>query len=233
MGETMKGTPQGAVISPILANIYLHYVLDLWVKCWRQTRARGETYIVRYADDFVMGFQYHNDATKLLVHLHDRLAKFGLELHPEKTRLIQFGRFAAEDRQKRGLPKPETFDFLGFTHFCSKTRRDGRFTVGRRTIAKRLRAKAKKVRDILMRMRHRTVKETGQWLRSVSGVLPVPRSPGKHLRNGRVPDASHPSLEGGARKTQPTGRANALMEARDEAHHHVATKAGNPPPLPE
>lgn len=164
--ETIKGTPQGAVISPILANIYLHYVLDLWIKQWRQTKARGEVYIVRYADDFVMGFQHCDDAKRLLVHLRERLAKFGLELHPEKTRLIQFGRFAAQDRERDGLPKPETFNFLGFTHYCGKTRQ-GRFTVGRLTMSKRLQAKAKEVRETLMRMRHRSVKEMGMWLRSV------------------------------------------------------------------
>lgn len=165
--ETTKGTPQGAVISPMLANIYLHYVLDLWIRNWRKTKARGEVCIVRYADDFVMAFQHKSDAHALLAHLRERLAKFGLELHPDKTRLIEFGKFAQENRAKAGLPKPETFDFLGFTHYCTKTRHDGSFAIGRRTMAKRLRAKAKEVRQALMRMRHLPVKETGQWLRSV------------------------------------------------------------------
>lgn len=163
--ESTKGTPQGAVISPILANIYLHYVLDLWVNKWRET-AKGEVYIVRYADDFVMGFQYRDDAERLLAQLRERMAKFGLELHPEKTRLIRFGRFAAGDRDRDGEPKPETFNFLGFTHFCTKTRK-GRFTVGRQSIAKRLQAKVQDIREGLRRRLHWPVEEVGQWLRSV------------------------------------------------------------------
>ena len=117
--KTVVGTPQGAVISPLLANIYLHYVLDQWVAWWRSRRARGEVYIVRYADDFVMGFQYRADAEKMRRELKERLARFNLELHGEKTRLIEFGRFAEENRKKNGGGKPETFDFLGFTHILS------------------------------------------------------------------------------------------------------------------
>jgi len=143
--ETTEGTPQGAVISPLLANIYLHYVLDQWVMEWRRSRARGEVYLVRYADDFVMGFQHRGDAERLLADLRDRLAEYGLELHQEKTRLFEFGRFAGENRAARGQGKPETFDFLGFTHTCGKTRKNGRFTVLRQTIAQRLRAKLQEV----------------------------------------------------------------------------------------
>ena len=117
-----RGTPQGAVISPLLANIYLHYVYDLWVHHWRRRLAQGEVIVVRYADDIVVGFQYRADAERFLDELRQRLEEFGLELHPEKTRIIEFGRFAHANRQARGLGKPETFAFLGFTHICGRTR---------------------------------------------------------------------------------------------------------------
>jgi group II intron reverse transcriptase/maturase len=165
--KTEVGTPQGAVISPLLANIYLHYVLDLWVHRWRSHHARGEVYIVRYADDFVLGFQYRSEARRFQIELRARLAKFGLELHQEKTRLLEFGRFAAENRKKRGERKPDTFDFLGFTHYCSKRKSDGSFTLRRKTIAKKMRAKLKDVRQILRRKRHLSISQQGQWLRSV------------------------------------------------------------------
>lgn len=165
--RTVVGTPQGAVISPILANIYLHYVLDQWVSWWRRRRARGEVYIVRYADDFVVGFQYRSDADKFRQELEQRLTEYGLKLHADKTRLIEFGRFAARNREERGQGKPETFDFLGFTHICSKRRSDGKFTVRRKTIAKRMRTKLKETREHLKRNRHLSIKETGKWLRSV------------------------------------------------------------------
>lgn len=165
--KTTVGTPQGAVASPILANIYLHYVFDLWVNRWRKRRALGEVIVVRFADDLVMGFQYRNEAECFLQALRDRLAKFGLETHQEKTRLIEFGRFAAANRAERGESKPETFDFLGFTHICSKTRKSNRFTIRRKTIAKRLRMKTKAVREGIMRRRHNPVPEQGKWIRSV------------------------------------------------------------------
>jgi group II intron reverse transcriptase/maturase len=165
--KTEVGTPQGSVISPFLANIYLHYVLDLWVHWWRRHHARGEVYIVRYADDFVLGFQYRSDARLFRIELHERLKKFGLDLHPEKTRLIEFGRFAAANREKRGEGKPETFDFLGFTHYCTKRRSDGSFTVRRKTIAKKMRAKLQEVRKDLRRKSCLPISIQGQWLRSV------------------------------------------------------------------
>jgi len=165
--STVVGTSQGANVSPLLANIYLHYVLDLWVEAWRKRHARGEVYIVRYADDFVMGFQYRADAEAFYQALGERMQKFGLELNEGKTRLIEFGRFAAENRAKRGEGKPETFDFLGFTHICARQRKDGRFTVRRKTIAKRLRRKAKEVTKELKKIRHSPVPEQGKWLRSV------------------------------------------------------------------
>lgn len=165
--KTTVGTPQGAVISPLLANIYLHYALDLWVEKWREKQAQGDVIIVRYADDFVMGFQHKQEAVSFLKELRERLAKFGLELHPDKTRLIEFGRFAAENRKKRGEGKPETFDFLGFTHICARTRKGNYFTVRRKTIAKRMRNKIKTVRAKLMQRRHDPIKELGEYVRSV------------------------------------------------------------------
>ncbi len=164
--RTTAGTPQGAVISPLAANLFLHYVLDLWVRQWRDRQARGEVIIVRYADDFVMGFQYQGDAERCLQALRARFAQFGLELHPEKTRLIEFGRFAAERRAKRGEGKPETFNFLGFTHICGKTRK-GAFTIHRHSIAKRLRAKLQEIKRQLRSKMHAAVPAVGKWLRSV------------------------------------------------------------------
>jgi group II intron reverse transcriptase/maturase len=165
--RTTVGTPQGAVISPLLANIYLHYVLDLWAHAWRKRKARSEVYIVRFADDFVMGFRYKLDANECLEAMKVRFKKFGLELHEKKTRLVEFGRFAIENRKERGEGKPETFDFLGFTHICAKRRTDGRFTIRRKTIAKKLRQKAKEVRKTIKQRRHLSLVEQGKWLRSV------------------------------------------------------------------
>ena len=139
------GTVQGGSISPLLANVYLHYVFDLWVQRWRKKQARGDVVVVRWADDFVVGFQHRDEAERFLAELRERFAKFGLELHPDKTRLIEFGRFADSNRRGRGGSKPETFDFLGFTHSCAKTRA-GKFTVLRQTMRKRLRTKLSEVK---------------------------------------------------------------------------------------
>lgn len=163
--RTKVGTPQGAVISPLLANVFLHYVFDLWVQQWRTT-ARGDVIVARYADDFVMGFQHQSEAKRFLRDLQVRFAKFGLELHPEKTRLIEFGRFAAENRQQRGLGKPETFDFLGFTHYCGTTRK-GAFQLKRKSIAKRMRATLQKIKGELRKRMHARLGALGYWLRSV------------------------------------------------------------------
>jgi RNA-directed DNA polymerase len=165
--KTEVGTPQGSVISPLLSNIYLHYVLDEWVQAWRKSKAIGEIIIVRYADDFVMGFQYQREAERFLEEMKERFAEHGLEIHSEKTRLIEFGRFAEANRIERREGKPETFDFLGFTHICSRTLKGNRFTIRRRTIAKRLRAKLKAVRTEIIRRRHEPVPVLGKWLRSV------------------------------------------------------------------
>lgn len=175
-----QGTPQGAVISPLLANIYLHYVLDLWVAHERK-RTRGEVYIVRYADDFVMGFQYKSDAENFQSKLKLRLQKFGLELHAKKTRLIEFGRFAQSNRKQRGAGKPESFDFLGFTHICSSRRSDGKFSVKRISIRNRVNEKLKDIKTKLYIRMHDRVSDVGFWLRSVvNGYYNYHAIPGNH-----------------------------------------------------
>jgi RNA-directed DNA polymerase len=160
------GSPQGASFSPLSANIYLHYVFDLWAHQWRQRSCQGEVRVVRYVDDIVMGFENRHEAEQFQEALQQRFAKFGLELHPEKTRLIEFGRFAKERRQKRGLGKPKTFTFLGFTHICGQSR-TGRFQVMRRTMAQRLHAKLAEIKGELGMRRHQPVPQQGAWLRSV------------------------------------------------------------------
>lgn len=162
-----EGTPQGGSASPLLANVYLHDVFDLWVQQWRRTRATGDVIVVRFADDIVLGFQQRTDAERFQRDLSERFAKFNLELHPDKTRLIEFGPFAASNRRRRGLGKPETFDFLGFTHIGAKKRSNGRFTVLRQTLRTRLRAKLSEVKTELRRRRHRSIRDQGAWLRSV------------------------------------------------------------------
>jgi RNA-directed DNA polymerase len=164
--ESVQGTAQGASASPLLANVYLHYVLDLWAERWRRRHARGDVIIVRFADDYIVGFEHRDDAERFLRDLRERFAKFALELHPEKTRLIEFGRRAALDRCKRGAGRPETFGFLGFTHICARTKR-GRFKLKRVTITKRMRAKLQEVKEELKLRRHRPLPEQGQWLASV------------------------------------------------------------------
>jgi len=175
--EADCGTPQGGSISPLLANVYLHYAFDLWVEWWRRHEAGGDVIVVRYADDFIVGFQHRADAERFREALGQRMAKFHLELHPEKTRLMEFGRFAADNRRRRGVGKPETFDFLGFTHACSRTRQ-GRFTVHRRPVAKRVRAKLAAVKEGLRQRMHLPIPEIGRWLGSVvrgwNGYFAVP-----------------------------------------------------------
>jgi len=160
------GTPQGGSASPLLANVYLHYVFDLWVQQWRRKQAHGDVIVVRFADDFIVGFEHREDAERFWAALRERFAQFGLELHPEKTRLIEFGRYAAERRARRGEGKPKTFDFLGFTHICSQER-DGRFTVKRKTARERMRRKLKEIRAELRRRMHQPVPEVGRWLGAV------------------------------------------------------------------
>ncbi len=165
--KTAVGTPQGAVISPLLANIYLHYVIDLWYRKWRKEQLRGSGIIVRYADDMVMGLQYLNEAEDLMTALKLRLKKFGLEINEEKSRLIEFGNFAIERRQARGKGKPETFEFLGFTHICGKSRKNGKPLIIRRTSKKRMQARLKVIRRQLLWHRHKPIAEQGSWLKQV------------------------------------------------------------------
>jgi RNA-directed DNA polymerase len=186
--ETEEGTPHclqrtGSVISPVLANLYLHYVLDVWAEAWRKKVARGETILVRYADDAVLGFQYREDADLFLAQLRERLLKFGLKLHPDKTRLIEFGRDAAERRKKRGEGKPETFNFLGFTHICGRSRRTGYFTVHRKTMGKRMAAKRNDLGQQLRQRLHESMGDIAGWLTTVvRGYFQYHAIPGNEQR---------------------------------------------------
>jgi len=181
--ETEEGTPQGSVISPLLANLYLHYVLDVWTEVWRKKVARGDVTIVRYADDAVLGFQYREDADRFLEQLRERLRKFGLTLHPDKTRLIEFGRYAAERRKRRGEGKPETFNFLGFTHICGRSRKNGYFTVHRKTIGKRMAAKLKEIGEKPRKRMHESTGATLEWLIAVvRGYFQYHAVPGNEQR---------------------------------------------------
>jgi len=164
--ETVEGTPQGSGISPLLANVFLHHVLDQWVQAWRRRYARGEVIIVRYCDDFVMGFQLEEDGRRILTALKERLARFKLALHEGKTRLLEFGRFAAETRRSRGDSRPKTFRFLGFTWYCGKTR-DGRFVVKQKTEGRRMARKLKEMRTEVRRRMHDSVADQHRWLVSV------------------------------------------------------------------
>jgi len=176
------GTPQGAVISPLYSNVFLHYVLDLWMGAWRKRHAQGEVVIVRYADDFVIGFREESDAKRCLIALQERFAKFGLELHPEKTRLIEFGRYATERRSKRGDGPPETFDFLGFTHISGKTRK-GAFAIHRISSGKKLRNKLREIKEKLRRKMHQDLAQVGAWLSSVfRGWCQYHALPGNSIR---------------------------------------------------
>jgi group II intron reverse transcriptase/maturase len=181
--QTRQGTPQGAVISPLLGNVYLHYVLDLWAQQWRNREATGHVIIVRYADDFVLGFQHKHDAERFLGALAARVEQFGLSLHPDKTRLIEFGRFAEQDRKRRGQGKPQTFEFLGFTHVCGKKRESGRFIVQRLSSRKRLRATLAAIKQVLGKKRHLSIREQGRWLASVvRGWMTYHALPGNYRR---------------------------------------------------
>ena len=163
---TDEGTPQGSVISPLLSNVYLHYVFDLWAQQWRHREAHGTVMFVRFADDMVVGFQHEEDARRFQADLCARLGQFGLTLHPDKTRLLEFGRFAAENRRKRGLGKPETFNFLGFTHICERTRA-GSFLLMRKTRRDRMRTRLRAIKTELRRRMHMPIREQGRWLAQV------------------------------------------------------------------
>ena len=161
-----RGTGQGAVISPLLANVYLHYALDLWAERWRRREATGDMIIVRYADDFIVGFQHEADARRFWNDMRKRFEGFSLSLNPDKTRLIEFGRFAAERRAQRGLGKPETFNFLGFTFICERNSR-GQFLVKRITRRDRMRATLREIKEELRRRMHRPIPEQGGWIKQV------------------------------------------------------------------
>jgi group II intron reverse transcriptase/maturase len=164
--ESDRGTGQGSVISPLLANIYLHYALDLWAARWRRREATGDMMVVRYADDFIIGFEHESDAARFLEAMRERLGKFALTLHPEKTRLIEFGRCAAQRRARRGLGKPATFDFLGFTFICGKTRA-GQFQIKRKSRRDRMAAKLKVIKAEMCKRRHQPIPQQGHWLAQV------------------------------------------------------------------
>lgn len=164
---TPRGVPQGAPISPLLANVYLHYVYDLWARQWRHRHARGDMIVVRYADDTIVGFEHKVDADRFLADLQQRLASFALGLHPAKTRLIAFGRWAADERKRRGEGKPETFDFLGFTHICGRSRDGRRFQLRRRTQRRRVRATLQAIKEGLSRRWRATIPQQGRWLAAV------------------------------------------------------------------
>jgi group II intron reverse transcriptase/maturase len=165
--QSEEGTPQGATVSPLLANIYLHYVLDLWLHQWRRRHAKGDVVAVRFADDFIVGFEHREDARRFLADLHERLRKFGLELHPDKTRLLTFGKYASRRRAAQGAGKPETFNFLGFTHICGKKKKSEGFLLLRHTMRERMRAKLKSVKAEIRRRMHLPIPAQGKWLRSV------------------------------------------------------------------
>jgi len=214
-----EGTPQGGIISPLLANVYLHYVLDLWVSSWRKRHARGEVYVVRYADDFVMGFQREQDARTMHKALAERLATFGLELHPDKTRVIRFGRFAHRDCRLDGRTRPETFDFLGFTHIIAVDPKTRSVRLIRRTSRKKRKAKLASLRRQMRERRHDPPREQHAWLSSVLrghycyyGVprnFPALKSFYRHVRQ-----SWHRSLQGRSQRACWTRERHSAFEAR-------------------
>ena len=169
VSETNEGVPQGGSISPLLANIYLHYVLDLWVQQRAKDKSRGEMIIVRWADDFVVGFEHKSQAEKFLKDLKERMLKFSLELHPEKTRILEFGPWAIHNRKKRNEGKPETFNFLGFTHICARKGSSGMYMVLRLTIRKKMKMKLQELSAEMRKRMHQSIPDQGKWLRSVVG----------------------------------------------------------------
>lgn len=223
--EVEEGAPQGGNVSPLMANIYLHYALDLWVHQWRKRYARGEVYIVRYADDFVMGFQHEQDALAMREALASRLAKFGLELHPDKTRVLRFGRFAHEKCEREGHKRPETFDFLGFTHIAGQDRR-GAFQLKRRTSRKKRKAKLEGLREQMRRRRHQPVPMQHAWLSSVLRG---------HYRYYGVPTNSRAlgSLRERVRQSWHDQLQRRSQRARWDAAQHAAFARRFPLPLPK
>lgn len=224
--STTVGTPQGAVISPLLANLYLHHVLDLWTKWWRNRGGMGEVILVRYADDFVVGFQRKADAERFLHDLRERLGKFGLALHPDKTRLIEFGRFAQANRAERGEGKPETFNFLGFTHHCAKRLTDGGFTVIRSTMVKRLGATVQRIGQSLKQRRALPLAEQGKWLGSVvRGWLNYHAVPGNSFAIHRFRDRVIEAWRRALRRRSQTAHAGTTWKVMRELAGQFIPKA--------
>src|SRR3954469_22123958 len=200
------GTGQGSVISPLLANVYLHYVLDLWAERWRRREATGDMIIVRYADDIVVGFEHEADARHFWDAMRTRLEEFALTLHPDKTRLIEFGRFAAARRVRRGIGKPETFHFLGFTHICGRSRQGG-FLLKRKSRRDRMRATLRAVKEALRRRMHQPIPVQGRWLKQgVTGYFAYHGVPTKRPKPGGVPLPRHGPVAAHAAASQPEGR---------------------------
>ena len=227
--KTEAGTAQGASVSPLLSNVFLHYVFDLWADQWRRRNARGDVILVRFADDYVAGFERREDAERFLADLRERFAEFGLELHPEKTRLIEFGRFAAERRERRGLRKPETFTFLGFTHICA-TNRSGGFKLKRVTSKKKMHAKLKSVKTEMRRRMHHPIPEQGRWLASVlQGHYNYYAVPDNSEAHARLPTTGHLALAIGAHTPQPERPDH--LEADRPPRCAMATGTPHPSPL--
>ena len=229
MSVSDKGTGQGAVISPLLANIYLHYALDLWAERWRRHEATGDMIIVRYADDFIVGFEHESDARRFLDAMRERLGKFALSLHPEKTRLIEFGRYAAENRKRRGLGKPETFNFLGFTFICGKSRR-GKFLIKRKTRRDRMRAKLQAIKQELRRRMHQPIPDTGKMAETGRHrILQLPRGADQQSGARRLPLLRHRTLAALAPAPQPERRHD--LGADHAARQRLAPETAHPPSL--
>ena len=225
------GTVQGGSISPLLANIYLHYVFDLWVQRWRRTQARGDLVVVRFADDFVVGFEHREEAERFLADLRERVARFGLALHPDKTRLIEFGRYADRNRRGRGDGKPETFNFLGFTHSCGKTRK-GKFAVWRQTMRQRWQAKLHEVRLVLRRRLHEPIPEQGAYLRSVpAGARPLLRRAAERAEPDGVSQRTRARLARDA--SPPQSDCARDVGASRAPHSALASDSTHLPPVPQ
>jgi group II intron reverse transcriptase/maturase len=221
--KTTVGVPQGAVISPLLSNVFLHYVFDLWIEWWRNHHCRGDVVVVRFADDFVIGFENQSEAETCLEELHTRFAKFGLKLHEGKTRLIEFGRYAIERRNRRGERRPETFDFLGFTHKCAKTIKHGRFTIHRHSVAKRIRATLQAIKVRLRKRMHQPLGETGRWLRKVvQGWLNYHAVPSNsHRINRFVDEVTRMWLQGLRHRSQRARHRWTWERMQRLARHHL------------
>ena len=217
------------MISPLLANIYLHYVFDLWAERWRRREATGDMIIVRYADDIVVGFEHEDDARRFLDAMRERLEEFALSLHPEKTRLIEFGRLAADDRERRGLGKPETFNFLGFTFICGKSRR-GKFLLKRKTRGDRMRAKLREIKEELRRRMHQPIPEQGKWLAQVvSGYFNYHAVPTNSRALGAFRHHVVDLWRRALRRRSQTGRHD--MGADEEAGGRLAPQTAHPSSL--